>query len=125
MTFPIEFDANVESHNGNFSRSITIRSGLTVLIGPNGSGKTHLLRAIKNSFPPQSQDKKVRFVSAGRVSVIEQFRSDSDGHRGKNLLYESTSFGSKSDVPRRHNIETLNGKNQWGQTRLIPVKGDT
>jgi len=109
MTFPIEFEANVDSHNGNFNISITIRNGLTILIGPNGSGKTHLLRAIKTSLPSQSKNKKVRFISAGRAGLIEQYRSDFDGQRSTNIRYENATFGSKSDVTRRHKTETLNG----------------
>ena len=41
--------------------------------------------------------------------MLEQSRSDFDGHRGGRILYENASFGSKSDVERRHLIETLNG----------------
>lgn len=109
MTFPIELNTTIESHNGNFSRSITLRSGLTVLIGPNGSGKTHLLRAIKASISAHLSGKKVRFLSAGRMGMLEQSRADYDGHRGTNIRYDTANFGSKSDVERRHNIETLNG----------------
>ncbi|MEI8621643.1 AAA family ATPase [Pseudoalteromonas sp. B129b] len=109
MTFPIELNTTIESHNGKFSRSITLRSGLTVLIGPNGSGKTHLLRAIKASIAAHLSGKKVRFLSAGRMGMLEQSRADYDGHRGVNIRYDTANFGSKGDVERRHNIETLNG----------------
>lgn len=109
MPFPFVLNTIIQSHNGNFNREITIRNGLTVLIGPNGSGKTHLLRAIKNSLPTHIQGKKIRFISAGRMGMLEQSRSDYDGHRGGNILYENANFGSKSDLERRHNIETLNG----------------
>ncbi|WP_262020073.1 ATP-dependent nuclease [Pseudomonas sp. Pse35] len=109
MKFPIELNVNVESHNGNYDRSITLRSGLTVLIGPNGSGKTHLLRAVKNSLPPHVDGKKVRFLSAGRIGTLEQFRSDFNGYHGGRPSYNDANFGSKSDVIRRHNTETLNG----------------
>lgn len=109
MTFPIELDTTVQSHNGNINRKVTLRSGLTVLIGPNGSGKTHLLRAVKNALPQHMQNKKIRFVSAGRMGMLESSRSDYDGHRGGRINYEGANFGSKSDVDRRHKIETLNG----------------
>lgn len=109
MTFPLELNTTIQSHNGNFSRPITLRSGLTVLIGPNGSGKTHLLRAIKASITAHLSEKKVRFLSAGRMGMLEQSRADYDGHRGTNIRYDDANFGSKSDVERRHNIETLNG----------------
>lgn len=109
MSFPILLNTTIQSHNGNFNREITIRNGLTVLIGPNGSGKTHLLRAIKNALPQHVQGKKVRFISAGRMGTLEHSRSDYDGHRGGQISYESANFGRKSDVDRRHKIETLNG----------------
>lgn len=109
MTFPLELNTTIQSHNGNFNRQVILRGGLTVLIGPNGSGKTHLLRAIKASLPRHMEGKKVRFLSAGRMGMLEQSRSDYDGHRGVNIRYDAATFGSKGDVVRRHNIETLNG----------------
>lgn len=109
MNFPIELNTTIQSHNGDFQRSITLRRGLTVLIGPNGSGKTHLLRAIKSSITTHLSDKKVRFLSAGRMGMLEMSRSDYDGHRGINIAYDEANFGSKHDIQRRHNIETLNG----------------
>lgn len=109
MSFPINLNCIIQSHNGNFDRNIEIKNGLTVLLGPNGSGKTHLLRAIKNTVTPHAQGKKVRFVSAGRMGVFENFRSDYDGHRGEFFNFEGANFGSKGDVARRHDIETLNG----------------
>ncbi|EGQ7974262.1 AAA family ATPase [Vibrio parahaemolyticus] len=109
MSFPILLNTTIQSHNGNFNREITIRNGLTVLIGPNGSGKTHLLRAIKNALPQHVQGKKVRFISAGRMGTLEHSRSDYDGYRGDQISYENANFGRKSDVDRRHKIETLNG----------------
>lgn len=109
MSFPLDLNTTVQSHNGNFNREVTLRSGLTVLVGPNGSGKTHLLRAIKDALPPHIQGKKIRFISAGRMGMLEQSRSDYDGHRGSRILYDNANFGTKGDVDRRHNIETLNG----------------
>ncbi|GHD59536.1 ATP-dependent nuclease [Jeongeupia chitinilytica] len=41
--------------------------------------------------------------------MLEQSRSDFDGHRRGNILYEQANFGSKGDLDRRHYIETLNG----------------
>lgn len=109
MTFPIELNTTIQSHNGSFNRDIILRSGLTVLIGPNGSGKTHILRAIKSAITTHLSDKKVRFLSAGRMGMLEMNRADYDGHRGIHIAYDNANFGSKGDVKRRHNIETLNG----------------
>lgn len=109
MPFPIELTASINSHNGLLNRNIILHSGLTVILGPNGSGKTHLLRGLKNSFGPHANGKKVRFLSAGRMGMLEQYRSDFDGHRGSSPRYEEASYGSKGDSARRHQMETLNG----------------
>ncbi|TFW17106.1 ATP-dependent nuclease [Duganella callida] len=109
MSFPIELTAQVQSHNGNFTRKFTLNRGLTVLLGPNGSGKTHLLRGLKNSLGQHVNGKHVRFLSAGRMGVLEQFRSDFDGHRGGSPMYDSATYGSKGDASRRHQMETLTG----------------
>lgn len=53
-------------------------------------------------------EKKVRFLSAGRMGLLEQYRSDFDGQRSQ-PRYEEASFGSKRDTSRRHKTETLNG----------------
>ncbi len=108
LNFPISIKANVNSHNGNFSREIELQGGLTVLIGPNGGGKTHLLRGLKQPLASIVLGKKVRFLSAGRMGLLEQYRSDYDGQRG-HPNYENASFGSKRDTSRRHQTETLNG----------------
>jgi ABC-type lipoprotein export system ATPase subunit len=108
VTFPIKITSNVSSHNGSFNRSFSLNNGITVLLGPNGSGKTHILRGLKNNIHEHASGKKVRFLSAGRMGMLEQFRSDFDGHRGT-PEYDSATYGSKSDSVRRHKMETLNG----------------
>ena len=109
MSFPLELTAQINSHNGNFTRKFTLNRGLTVLLGPNGSGKTHLLRGLKQSLNQHMNGKRVRFLSAGRMGLLEQFRSDYDGHRGGSPRYDEAIFGSKGDAARRHQMETLNG----------------
>ncbi|WP_407278458.1 AAA family ATPase [Aromatoleum evansii] len=109
MSFPLEITAQINSHNGNFTRKFTLNRGLTVLLGPNGSGKTHLLRGLKNSLSQHMNGKHVRFLSAGRMGLLEQFRSDYDGHRGGNPDYDQATYGSKGDASRRHRMETLTG----------------
>lgn len=109
LNFPISIKANINSHNGNFTRDITLQGGLTVLIGPNGGGKTHLLRGLKQPLASIANGKKVRFLSAGRMGLLEQFRSDYNGQHGSNPNYDGASFGNKRDTVRRHQTETLNG----------------
>ena len=109
MSFPLELTAQINSHNGNFTRKFTLNCGLTVLLGPNGSGKTHLLRGLKQSLIQHMYGIRVRFLTAGRMGLLEQFRSDFDGHRGGSPRYDEATFGSKGDAARRHQMETLNG----------------
>lgn len=107
MEFPLSITAIINSHEGNSSRKIELRSALTFIVGPNGSGKTHLLKGLKNSFQ-QSQAKKVRFISAGRLGLLEQYRSNYDGHdRSRNV--DDAKHGSKDYSERRHDIETITG----------------
>ncbi len=109
MGFPLELTAQINSYNGNLTRKFTLNRGLTVLLGPNGSGKTHLLRGLKQSLNQHMNGKRVRFLSAGRMGLLEQFRSDYDGHRGGSPRYDAATFGNKGDAVRRHQMETLNG----------------
>ena len=53
--------------------------------------------------------KKVRFISAGRIGLLEQYRSDFDGQRSGNPRYDQVRYGSKNDASRRHGYETLQG----------------
>lgn len=109
MKFPINVESNVQTSDGVFERNIILNGGLTVLLGPNGAGKTHLLRGLKVPLQNWVGGKKIRFLSAGRMGPIENYRSNYSGHTGQPIRYEEANHGSKSDVQRRHNIESLNG----------------
>lgn len=108
MEFPLSIRATINSHEGDFSRDIELRSALTFIVGPNGSGKTHLLKGLKNSFH-QHITKKVRFISAGRLGTMEQYRSSYDGYDYGNDRIDQVTHGSKDYSTRRHNIETITG----------------
>lgn len=110
MTFPLEVESHIKSPNGDIVRKIVLNGGLSVILGPNGSGKTHLLRGLKKGLAGHAGERKcVRFMSAGRIGAIEHARSDTDGHRGDHIPYETAIFGTKDDLARRNKIETLNG----------------
>lgn len=121
--FPLRVQSVIQSHNGQLLRSVTINGPFSVVLGPNGSGKTHLLRGMKDSLNSAAAGKKVRFVSAGRMGMIEQFRSDFDGHRGSRPRFDDATYGSKKDAVRRHQNETLEGDLQTLSERVdIQIK---
>jgi hypothetical protein len=111
MTFPFDVEVNMASSTitGIQNPTIKIHGGITTLLGPNGSGKTQLLRGLKSSLNTHLNGKKIRYISAGRLGPMENFRSDYDGQRGTNIRYDNATYGSKSDTSRRHKNETILG----------------
>ncbi|STZ76536.1 ATP-dependent nuclease [Bergeriella denitrificans] len=110
MNLPLILNLDINSHEGNLSRQITLENAFSVILGANGSGKTHLLKSFKHAFPSeQIAHKKVRFVSAGRMGMFEQYRSNCDGYNHGDNYYNKATHGSKDYSSRRHQIETING----------------
>ena len=110
MTFPFDIAINLKQSGianvGN--KTITVHGGTTIFLGPNGSGKTQLLRGLKTSLNQHLNNKKIRYVSAGRLGPMENYRSDFDGQRGT-PQFDSATFGNKSSTKRRHQTETILG----------------
>jgi energy-coupling factor transporter ATP-binding protein EcfA2 len=111
MTFPFEVTINLAHSKiaGITNPVIKVFSGITVFLGPNGSGKTVLLRGLKTSLSQHLGGKRVRYVSAGRLGVMEHFRSDYDGHRGGAIRFDDAELGNKGSLSARHNNETVTG----------------
>ncbi len=57
MEFPLSvtYEINIKE---KYSLDLKIRSPLTFIIGPNGSGKTLLLKSLKHSLAMKYKDKK-------------------------------------------------------------------
>ena len=111
MTFPFELTINLNQSgiSGIQNKTIQINGGVTTFLGPNGSGKTQLLRGLKTSLGTHSNRKKIRYVSAGRLGPMENYRSDFDGQRGGRPEFDNARFGNKSSTNRRHQTETILG----------------
>ncbi|WP_290925151.1 AAA family ATPase [Halodesulfovibrio sp.] len=105
MEFPIE----INCMRFGVKTELLIRSGITTILGPNGSGKTQLMRGMQQALGSIFCSKKVVFVSAGRVGQFESYRADCDGQRNGRINYDGAQFAYKKDVVRQHQIETLNG----------------
>lgn len=107
MEFPVQIQ--IAQGQPAVNREVTVYGGVTTFLGPNGSGKTQLLRGLKTSLGQHSNGKKIRYISAGRLGPLENFRSNFDGQRGNNIRYENAQYGDKGAMQRRHQTETVLG----------------
>jgi len=105
---PIRLSSTIRGSTHEF----TLHSPLTVILGPNGSGKTQLLRGSISDLRNKTiglSSKKTRFLSAGRLASIEPNRSDLLGQQRGNPNYALLYTGSRSDSARRHEMESVTG----------------
>lgn len=111
MEFPAIITINLNQANiqNVGPKTITIHSGITTLLGPNGSGKTQILRELKKATNQYASNKKIRYVSAGRLGPMEHFRSNYDGQRGNTPRYDQATYGAKDSMQHRHQNETVTG----------------
>lgn len=119
MDFPFEVTISLaQSRILNVQkRTIKVYSGITTFLGPNGSGKTQLLRGLKSSLNSHLNGKKIRYISAGRLGPLEHYRSDNNGY-GQAIEFDNAQFGDKSSVLRRHRNETVTGDFETLSERL-------
>ena len=85
---------------------ITLNSSITTLIGPNGTGKTQTLKALKTYLENNGYTNKVRYLSSNRIGTMEQYRS-----KVNQYYYSQNDFyvGTTGDRAIRTTIETANG----------------
>ena len=89
--------------------TVTIRPGITTLVGPNGSGKTRALRSIQQVLRNRAEETAhVRFLSAGRTGPIEQYRAATDAP-GVGSMSGEAFYGHINYRPRWHEIESVVG----------------
>ncbi len=122
MHFPLELNVNLAVGVTNpfglgaddlpgATHPIKINEGLTVLIGPNGSGKTHILRSLQRSGLRLPGGKITRFISAGRIGMMEQWRAILVPYNDV-PDYDNLRVGDFSQRGNRYRNETLDGDYQ-------------
>lgn len=75
MEYPYVHNFNVKNIYAEQPVQITIYSGLTVFVGPNASGKTQTLKALRTSLKKVFGSEKVRYLSSNRIGTMETYRS--------------------------------------------------
>ncbi|AKX44648.1 hypothetical protein AKN87_05670 [Thiopseudomonas alkaliphila] len=89
---------------------IEVQPGLTILVGPNGTGKTRALRAIKNAVASSGilgATRKVHFLSAGRTSPMERYRSAVD--HPNSIESENAAVGQTYFQSQWWDLESITG----------------
>ena len=105
MEYPYECKIRV---NNVFDKEIKIclYSGLTILVGPNGTGKTQTLKKLRNYFKNLLGVEKVRYLSSNRLGEMETYRSQVNQYTHPP---ESYLVGGHDAKLVRYNIETASG----------------
>ena len=111
MQFPETFEIPRDpfGHSKQPKWKLTIYRGMTVLVGPNGSGKTQFMRRLKSYMDNHIPEKKTRYISAGRLAPLEFHRSIIDGTYGTRISFDNAPLGSSSAFHNRHRIESVLG----------------
>jgi hypothetical protein len=91
---------------------LTLNTGLTVLLGPNGSGKTHVLRAMHGVVQQLINERtdlptKTRYLASGRSSPFEHFRARVGAPHHQNT--QAATVGQFNQVKDRHGYESIVG----------------
>ena len=118
MPFPIHKSITIPELFDNSPFEVNLFGGLTIFLGPNGSGKTQVLRKLKTELSANLNGRHCRYLSAGRLSPLENYRSDYDGHRG-NPNYDQATFGGVHFRNTRHKSETA-----FGDFHTLSVRPD-
>jgi hypothetical protein len=95
--------------SGKPGGTVTIRPGVTTLVGPNGSGKTRALRTIQSALRGHGVvAAHVRFLPAGRAGPIERYRAATD-RPGVGPDQGEAFYGHSIHRAQWHEIESVVG----------------
>ncbi len=106
MEYPITATIYVGTVFGEKSIDLSFNSGLTIMVGPNASGKTQTLKILRSYFY-NLYFNKVRYLSANRIGLLEQYRSYVNQWGMQNE--QSLSLGDLQAKQNRLYIETAVG----------------
>lgn len=109
MPFPLQVSFPIPGLFGEQAQTFTFSEGMLTLLGPNGSGKTQALHALRRQLGPHVNNRKVRYVSPGRLANIEHHRSDIHGQRSGEPGFAATSVGTHDLIRTRHNSSGIIG----------------
>lgn len=106
MDYPYLATLNVPNIFKTLSVNITLYSGLTTFVGPNGSGKTQTLKAFRDYLKGKIGHDKVRYLTSNRIGTMEEYRSRTSTYSPS---IENFNIGNQNQKRSRHQIETANG----------------
>lgn len=106
MSYPIESVISLPEVFLDESIRLTFYSGLTILVGPNGSGKTQVMRKLKDDLKSKVDGKLVRYLSSNRIGTLEQYRSKTTPYYQD---YNSVNLGGIDAKNKRHELEVATG----------------
>lgn len=111
MSTGLQVRLNVQYGSHLKKRNVTIpESGFLTLIGPNASGKSHILRAFKAHFNQHKEALNggiVRFLGSGRLSNLESYRILHHANQALKVSSKYTNFETAYPDESRYFVETL------------------
>lgn len=106
MSYPIESVISLPEVFLDESIKLTFYSGLTIFVGPNGSGKTQVMKKLKYDLKSKVDGKLVRYLSSNRIGTLEQYRSKTTPYYQD---YDSVNLGGMDTKNKRHELEVATG----------------
>lgn len=106
MEYPHECNLGVPTIFGEEKITFTLFSGLTTFVGPNASGKTQTLKALRDYLREKLGAEKVRYLSSNRMGNMELYRSQTTHYVHSPDDY---SAGGREVSRFRDQIETATG----------------
>lgn len=106
MSYPIESVISLPEVFLDESIKLTFYSGLTIFVGPNGSGKTQVMKKLKDDLKSKVDGKLVIYLSSNRIGTLEQYRSKTTPYYQD---YDSVNLGGMDTKNKRHELEVATG----------------